>query len=966
MTDALPRSPKPLTASDGVSDLSTPSARSTPRIAVRVAIVALAYFASREFAFLFPASHQILMAIWPPSGVALAAFLLSPRYLWPVVAGALVVGGTAADVLASGRPLLSTAGFLGASLVESLGCAWLIERWCGSRVRFARVREILALVAGALVVNAVSSMLGAGTATLTRTASFWDFYQTWWVSNGLGILLVTPVIVTWVEWRDQLEQLSGRRVVESVAFLTIWTGAGWLTFNAGPLVHASTPSPYLMAVLLAWPALRIGQRGVTLALAILAAVAVASHAIEAGPSPLGGETAYVRLLWLQVYLGITAITGFLLAASYAETRAAERHAREEQTRLRTLGDHIPDSIVYQVVRGHDGKMRFLYVSGGVEQLTGKSPQEVLDDPSALYGLIVDEDRATLAAAEEASAKDMAVLNTVVQFRRQDGQIRWMLFASSPRRLADGRILWDGIQTDVTTRRQAEQTLRESEERFRQLSDSAFEGLMFHEADVVIDVNDALIRMFWLGAKSNLIGQKASAVLPLTLESRSIIEERLRTKPSEPSEISAISPDGAVCFFEVVSRPGVFRGRDVRVVAVREITERKRAEAERDKLHDQLLQAQKMESVGRLAGGVAHDFNNMLGVILGHAELALEQLDPTQPLHADIDEIRRTAERSADLTKQLLAFARKQPVAPKVLDVNDTVAGMMKMLRRLIGEDIDLIWIPGVDVWPVRIDPVQVDQILANLCVNARDAISGIGKLTIETDNATIDAAYAAHHPGLAAGMYVTLAVSDDGAGMDEEVVAHLFEPFFTTKEMGRGTGLGLATVFGIVKQNDGYIDVKSEPGKGTTITTFLPRFSGVQSADATVAVAGMRRGRGETILFVEDDPALLTLGQTMLARMGYVVLPAGMPNEAIQFAERHPGTIDLLMTDVVMPEMNGRELAARVQELRPETRCLFVSGYTADVIAHRGILDEGVQFVQKPFTMQILSEKIRDALSHRA
>jgi PAS domain S-box-containing protein len=396
----------------------------------------------------------------------------------------------------------------------------------------------------------------------------------------------------------------------------------------------------------------------------------------------------------------------------------------------------------------------------------------------------------------------------------------------------------------------------------------------------------------------------------------------------------------------------------------DITERKRAEAERENLQAQLAQAQKMESVGRLAGGVAHDFNNMLGVILGHTEMALEKTALTDPLHDDLAEIRKAALHSADLTRQLLAFARKQTVAPKVIDVNDTIAAMLKMLRRLIGEDIDLAWMPGGELWPVKVDPAQVDQILTNLCINARDAIAGVGQLTIETGKAVFDEAYCAGHAGAVPGEYVLLAVSDDGRGMDAETLSHLFEPFFTTKALGQGTGLGLATVYGIVKQNHGFIDVYSEPGQGTTFKIYLPRHAAQPAPIAKEGEAGAAAQGTETILLVEDDPAILKMTTRMLERLGYTVLAARTPGEAIRRAREHAGRIDLLMTDVVMPEMNGRDLATNILSRYPDIRRLFMSGYTADVIAHQGVLDPGVHFLQKPFSMQALGVKIRDALGH--
>jgi len=381
-----------------------------------------------------------------------------------------------------------------------------------------------------------------------------------------------------------------------------------------------------------------------------------------------------------------------------------------------------------------------------------------------------------------------------------------------------------------------------------------------------------------------------------------------------------------------------------------------------RLQDQLLQAQKMESVGRLAGGVAHDFNNMLGLILGHAEMALDEVDPAQTIHHNLQEILTAAHRSADLTRQLLAFARKQTVSPRNLDLNETVGGMLKMLRRLMGEDIDLLWKPGLDLWPIRVDPSQIDQVLANLCVNARDAVVGVGKVTIETGNVTLDEAYCRDHAGFFPGRYVRLAVSDNGCGMEKEVLEHLFEPFFTTKELGKGTGLGLATVYGIVRQNRGFINVYSEPGQGTTFKIYLPRCD-MEGAEEPPSPGEKKDLRGtETVLLVEDEEAVLLLAKTILERHGYRVFTAPKPALAIHVAETFPDPIHLLITDVIMPGMNGRDLFKRLNLSRPGLKCIFMSGYTANVIAHHGVLDEGIHFLQKPFSVKALAEKVREVL----
>ena len=394
----------------------------------------------------------------------------------------------------------------------------------------------------------------------------------------------------------------------------------------------------------------------------------------------------------------------------------------------------------------------------------------------------------------------------------------------------------------------------------------------------------------------------------------------------------------------------------------DITERKHAEREQARLQEQLTQSQKMEAVGRLAGGVAHDFNNMLGVIIGHAELALMEVDPSDPIHHDLQEISRAAERSAALTRQLLAFARRQTVALKVVDLNEAVAGTLNMLRRLVGEDIDLAWLPGRDLWQVKIDPSQIDQILANLVVNARDAIPGVGRITIETANAVLDEAYCADHAEFMVGSYTVLAVSDNGVGMSKEVLERIFEPFFTTKTDGRGTGLGLATVYGIIKQNGGFINVYSELGQGSTFKIYFTRFE-TEAVEAPIEITAPASNQSPaTVLIVEDETAILDLAKAILERQGYPVLAASSPSEAIALVRSYPDPIHLLVTDVVMPEMNGRDLAKGLRSLRPGLKCLYMSGYTANVIAHHGVLDEGVLFIQKPFSVHELSAKVREAL----
>ena len=400
------------------------------------------------------------------------------------------------------------------------------------------------------------------------------------------------------------------------------------------------------------------------------------------------------------------------------------------------------------------------------------------------------------------------------------------------------------------------------------------------------------------------------------------------------------------------------GKLVNYVAVqRDITEKLQ-------LENQYHQAQKMESVGRLAGGVAHDFNNMLCVINGYTDLAMEKIDPSDSLYADLKEILKATARSSDITNRLLTFTRKQTIRAKSIDVNETVETLFKMLQRLIGEDIDLNWLPEADLWPVQLDAGQFDQILVNLCVNSRDAISGVGNITIETHNATFDEEYCDGHVGYIPGDLVQLVVRDDGCGLDKETKDKIFEPFFTTKDVDKGTGLGLSMVFGIVNQNKGFIIVNSEPGNGSTFNVYLPRHIGEEEKTRPATVPEMLSNHGEMVLLVEDELSLMRMSQIMLENMGYKVLAAATPKEAMYLAQKHAGEISLLITDVIMPKMNGRDMADQIRIIYPNIKTLFMSGYTSDVFDKIDGIKESKKFIQKPFTRQELASKVRTLLDN--
>ncbi len=523
--------------------------------------------------------------------------------------------------------------------------------------------------------------------------------------------------------------------------------------------------------------------------------------------------------------------------------------------------------------------------------------------------------------------------------------------------------------DISRRKKAQDDLQESEKRFATAfrSNPAPQVISDIDTGMVIDANDRWLKMIGY-TREEIIGRTSKETgIYADPDERDRIIRKLRHQGFFKDEpIALLTRTGETIWALWSAEAIALSGRKVMLSMIYDETERKLAKEEREKLQEQLTHAQKLESVGRLAGGIAHDFNNMLSVIQGYAELAAQKISADDALQNDLEEILKAARRSADITRQLLAFARRQTINPHVLDLNDTVTDTLKMIRRLIGEDIDLAWQPGSNLWPVKMDPVQIDQILANLCVNARDAIAGVGKVTIETENVRIDEAYCTDHAEFFPGEYVMLAVSDDGHGISREIRGQIFEPFFTTKGIGSGTGLGLPTVYGVVKQNKGFINVYSEPGKGSTFKIYLSRHEG--QADRTVKVTPtkkIRHGYGETVLIVEDEFSILELTKRMLEELGYTILAANSPSEAIRLATKQVGNIHLLITDVVMPEMSGRDLATLLQVVYPKIRILYMSGYTANVIAHQGVLEKDIAFIQKPFSIKKLAATVRTILEEK-
>ena len=598
-----------------------------------------------------------------------------------------------------------------------------------------------------------------------------------------------------------------------------------------------------------------------------------------------------------------------------------------------------------------------YVSQAATRLLGYGVPE-LTGTNALGFLHPDDLALTERLCRQLLDQPGTPIRTELRARHKDGSYH-LVEAVAVNRLDDpavGAVVANW--RDITERLRAEQALRNSEQSYRSLVDGVRDVIFaLSPGGEVTSLNPAFEEMTgfppaeWVGRPFEAFVHPDDVPLALDLFGRV-----LQGEPRPTIQFRILTRAGTYRVAEFSATAQLRDGRLTGILGIgRDVTERLG-------LEQQLRQAQKMEAVGRLAGGIAHDFNNILTAITGHADLLLEDLGHHDPRRADVDEIRRSAERAAGLTRQLLAFSRQQVLQPKVVDLNALVLDMDKLLRRLIGEDVELATVLDPTLGRVTADPGQLEQVIVNLAVNARDAMPQGGKLTLETRNIDLDSSYTLEHSLVKPGPYVQLTVSDSGIGMDEETQAHAFEPFFTTKPRGQGTGLGLAMVYGTVKQSGGFIWVYSEPGRGATFKIYLPRVDApVESAAPPAPVERPPRG-SETVLLAEDEPAVRAIARQALERQGYTVLAAPSGADALALAAQHGATIHLLLTDVVMPGMSGRDLADRLTAQRPGIRVLYISGYTDNAIVRHGMLEPGLAYLQKPFRPDALVRKVREVL----
>ncbi len=675
------------------------------------------------------------------------------------------------------------------------------------------------------------------------------------------------------------------------------------------------------------------------------------------PWPIGFTV--LRQIWLPVILifpPATVLIGYLLGMEKRHIRT-EHELASSEAKYRNILENMQEGYYETDLAGN-----LVFFNRSLCRLLGYSKDELM---KMNYRNYTDKENAEklYQAFNKVYRTGNPALGVNWEITGKDGAKHIIEASVSLKKNSSGASVgFQGLVWDITEEKLAGKKLRESEKKYRLIFNNAPLGIFHYDSNgIITSCNDKFVEIIG-SSRKQLIGLKM-----LNLPDKQIAQAVKKSLNKEAGfyegDYHSVTADKITpirVFFEpLISENNEATGG---VGICEDITEQKQAEKEQEKLQNQLFQAQKIESVGRLAGGVAHDFNNMLGVILGRAEMLLTKMSPNDPNRSNVEAIMRAGDRSANLTRQLLTFARKQTIQPKVINLNDEIEGMLKMLRRLIGENIDLIWQPSTTLWTVKMDPVQVDQILANLCINARDAISTTGTISIETENRHIDHLYCAAHIEAISGNYVMLAISDNGCGMNEKTRSQIFEPFFTTKAVGKGTGLGLSTVHGIVKQNKGFINVYSEPGKGSTFQIYIPKYGETLTEKSENETIQIPHGKGQHVLLVEDEIVLLEMTKAMLEELEYKVYVASRPMEALSFFKEKGCMPDLLLTDVVMPEMNGKELADQVKKLCAKVKVLFMSGYTANAIAHHGVLDKGIAFIQKPFSLNELAQAIAKIL----
>ena len=916
-----------------------------------VVVFAAGYFCCALVSDILTTDISPFVHFWLPGGLYVAALLLNKRKLWPFLILAAYAANISFDLYNGQKFYISFLFSTGNTLEASIG-AFLVRRIVRRNLTFSSIHEVFAFTGfSALLSTTVSATVGTLVVTLLLGGtSILETWFLWWSGDIVGILLFAPLLIIWKHRIDTDTLYSSRaRVYEFALSSILLVLFSVVVFNQHWITQF--PLKYLLVPCMVWFTLRFGCHGATAGALMVALVSSVMASKGFTDVAVIGLSPISQTVSLQLFLATLSFVGVSLGAVLSERRQAEEALRESNDLFSQFLFHSP---IYTYIKEvTPTESRVLRASENFEEMIGIPGANMI---GKTMGELFPADLAAKMATDDWSVVSTGSPLTLAE----DFNGRHYTSVKFPIS-RQGKAYLAGYTIDVTDRMKTEEALREGERSQKTILQTALDGFWLVDMQRrLLDVNDAYCQMS---------GYSKEELLTMSIPDIEVVE----TPEVASDRIEKLIKDGGIRFesrhrrkdgniidveVSVTYQPAA----DRMVAFLRDITERKRAEEALRESEEQLRQSQKLESVGRLAGGVAHDFNNLLTTIIGYSDLLFMEHDLDDATMESIQEIRKSADRAAALTQQLLAYSRKQVLQPQEIDINELIVNAVRMLSRLIPADVTILTNLDPEIGHVRADPTQIDQVLMNLAVNAKDAMPEGGTFTIKTANVYFDESYQQQNPEVLPGDYVEIEVIDTGHGMYQETVKHIFEPFYTTKDIGSGTGLGLATVYGIVKQSDGYINVESKPDHGTAFRIYLPQIE-VEGRQARPLERRSYVGGDETILIVEDEEALRKLATTVLSGLGYSVIESSNGQDALlRIAESGYPVIGCLVTDMIMPAMGGKELAETLLEKYPSLRTLFISGYTEDLISHDGVLGEGVSFLQKPFSPQSLAEKVREVL----
>jgi PAS domain S-box-containing protein len=916
------------------------------RYSVIIAVITILYVLSARLGLALGFVEKKVTLIWPPAGIALAAILL---YGYKVIPG-VALGAFIANASTGASALSVLFATLGNSLESLLG-AYLLKRVIGFQNGLNRLKDVLGLfLLAAVVSTAISTTIGVTGLCLAGDASWKSFvtiWGGWWIGDAMGILIVTPLLLALFTHRPVLPVKA--RSAETIVFLVLITVMSYYAF--GLQLQKEYTSWILTLIIfpfLILGAFRYNQPVVSIAVSIIAFITIGG--VIHGYGPFSRDSLQESFILLLIFMTVLALTIQILSAVVSERRLADEMLLRSEARLedaqRTahLGNWDWDILKNELVWSDE-----------IYRIFGLKPKEFGATYEAFLSSVHPEDREFVKRSVNEALYERKPYSIDHRILLPDGTERVVHEQAEVTYDEAGRpVRMVGTVQDITESKRAEDAIKDSEKRLKTIIDSLQIGILIIDAEDhrIVDANPMAVQMF--GApKERIIGEICHKYICPAEKGCCPITDLGETV--DRSEKVLIKADGRKVPILKTVNTVVMDGREYMVESFIDITERKQLEA-------QLFQSQKMEVIGLLTGGIAHDFNNILTAIMGYGNILQMKTDKNDPMRHEIDQILIAAERAAQLTGSLLAFSRKQVINPRPIKINCIVKGIEKMLTRLIGEDIELRTYLSESDLTIMADSVQLEQILINLATNSRDAMPEGGLLVIKTEPAEIDRDFIKRHGYGEAGSYALLTISDTGTGMDREIIDRIFEPFFTTKEVGKGTGLGLSVVYGIIKQHNGFINVYSEKGEGTTFRIYLPLVEEeVETAEKEISRSDFRGT--ETILLAEDDRAVRELTKNILEESGYQVIEAVDGKDALEKFASNKDRIQFLLLDVIMPQKNGKEVYEEIRKISPDIKVLFTSGYAEDIVQKKGISEKGLNFISKPVSPSDLLRKIRDILS---